>query len=132
MKKPLLTLLTCIVFSCLCISCEKEENFGFPSKIEISDKGGTIELESSNDLTPTIKQIELLDYNGEGNSSPLYIENPECIEVTTEWLNVKYYSIANKLVLTAEPNLTDQKRILYLYLYSGNAEQEIRVTQFTQ
>lgn len=132
MHKSLLILLTSIVFSCLSISCEEEQNFGFLSKIEISDKGGTIELESSNDLTPTIKQIELLDYNGEGNSSPLYIENPECIEVTTEWLNVKYYSIANKLVLTAEPNLTDQKRILYLYLYSGNAEQEIRITQFTQ
>lgn len=51
-----------IILTCLCSSCEPEEYFGFPSKINISGEGETIDIKGSNDLPPVIRQIELLDY----------------------------------------------------------------------
>ena len=118
-----------IFIACICSSCEPEEDFGFPSKIEISDKGATIEIKGSNDLPPGIIQIEVLDYNGDGNNSGLLSEEKEYIETTTDWLTVKYFFAEYKLVLIAEPNETNKNRKLYLYLLSGKSRQEITVIQ---
>lgn len=132
MNKYLLSLLISIVLSCLCVSCEEEEDFGFPSKIEITSNGETIDIKGSNELPPSIIQIELLDYNGDGNNSgtPAGPQGPQdCIEVSTEWLTVKYYAPEYKLQLIAEPNEKNKKRKLYLYLYDGKSRQEIKVIQ---
>ncbi|MDE5594411.1 MAG: hypothetical protein K2I89_02420, partial [Muribaculaceae bacterium] len=118
-----------IFIACICSSCEPEEDFGFPSKIEISGKGATIEIKGSNDLSPGIIQIEVLDYNGDGNNSGLLSEEKEYIETTTDWLTVKYFFAEYKLVLIAEPNETNKNRKLYLYLLSGKSRQEITVIQ---
>ncbi|MDE6553232.1 MAG: hypothetical protein K2K98_09795 [Muribaculaceae bacterium] len=115
--------------SCLCTSCEPEEDFGFPSKINISGEGESIDIKGSNDLPPVIRQIELLDYNGDGNNSGLLTEDKDYIETTTDWLTVKYFIAEYKLVLTATPNETNKKRNLYLYLLSGKSRQEITVIQ---
>lgn len=129
MNKSLLSLLIGVVLSCLCVSCEEEEDFGFPSKIEITSKGDTIDVKGSNDLPPSILQIELLDYNGDGSNSGIPSESQDCIEASTEWLTVKYYAIEYRLQLIAQPNETDKKRNLYLYLYDGRSRQEIKVIQ---
>lgn len=118
-----------ILFGCLCISCEEEEDFGFPSKIEISADGESVDIKGANDLPPFICQIELLDYNGDGNNSGANIEAKDYIEATTDWLTVRYYPAEYKLLLIAEPNNTNKKRKLYLYLYDGKSRQEIVITQ---
>lgn len=127
--KKYILLLFSILFSCLCISCEGEEDFGFPSKIELSGNGESIDIKGTNDMPPFISQIELLNYNGDGDNSGLLTEGKDCIETTTDWLTVRYFSSAYKLVLIAEPNETSKKRNLYLYLYDGKSRQEITVVQ---
>ena len=129
MNKYILSLLICIAFSCLCISCEEEEDFGFPSKIEISTDGESVDIKGTNDIPPFIHQIELLNYNGDGNNSGAFIEGKDFIEATTDWLTAKYYSAEYKLVVIAEPNNTNKNRKLYLYLYDGKSRQEITVIQ---
>ena len=119
----------CIIYVLLCTSCEPEEDFGFPSKIEISGKGETIEINGSNDVPAWIIQIQVLDYDGDGNSSDPFAEGKEWLETTTDWLTVKYSFTEYKLILIAEPNETHKKRKLYLYLLSGNSRQEITVIQ---
>lgn len=47
----------------LFFSCEEETDFGFPSKIELSGNGESIDIKGTNDLSPSIVQIELLNYN---------------------------------------------------------------------
>ena len=126
-KKHILFLVS-VIFACLCTSCEEEEDFGFPSKIEISGTGESIEIKGSNDLPASIKHIELLDYYGDGNYDGGLADN-EYLETTTDWLTVKYYPAEYRMILVAEPNKTNKKRKLYLYLYSGNSRQEITVIQ---
>lgn len=129
MRKLSLRLLVGLVLAVLCVSCEEEEDFGFPSKIELSGNGETIDIMGTNDIPPFIAQIELLNYNGDGNNSGLLTEDTDCIETTTDWLTVKYFSSDYKLVLIAEPNETNKNRNLYLYLYDGKSRQEIKVIQ---
>ncbi|MCX4294697.1 MAG: BACON domain-containing carbohydrate-binding protein [Prevotella sp.] len=118
-----------LIFPLLFLSCEEEEDFGFPSKIEISANGESVDIKGANDLPPFIQQIELLNYNGDGNNSGAFIDGKDCMEATTDWLTVKYYSAEYKLVVIAEPNKTNKKRKLYLYLYDGKSRQEITVVQ---
>ena len=127
--KKYLLLVVSVIVACLCASCESEEDFGFPSKIKMSGKGETLELKGHNDLPPGIIQIQVLDYDGDGNNSGLSTEDKDYLQTTTDWLTVKYSDSEYKLILTAEPNKTDKKRKLYLYLLSGNSRQEISVTQ---
>lgn len=118
-----------LIFPLLFFSCEEEEDFGFPSKIEISADGESVDIKGTNEIPPFIQQIELLNYNGDGNNSGAFIEGKDCIESTTDWLTVKYYSAEYKLVVIAEPNKTNKERKLYLYLYDGKSRQEITVVQ---
>lgn len=118
-----------LIFPLLFISCEEEEDFGFPSKIEISADGESVDIKGTNEIPPFIQQIELLNYNGDGNNSGAFIEGKDCLEATTDWLTVKYYSAEYKLVVIAEPNKTNKERKLYFYLYDGKSRQEIVITQ---
>lgn len=129
MMKKYIVLFVCMIFAIVCSSCEEEQDFGFPTKIEISGNGETIDIKGTNDLPPSIKQIELLNYNGDGNNSGLITEDKDCIETTTVWLTVKYFLAEYKLVVTAAPNETNKSRKLYLYLYDGKSRQEITVVQ---
>ncbi len=128
MLKKHFIFLVSIIFACLFASCESEENFGFPTKIEISGKGETIEIKGSNDLPPSVVLIELLNYDGDGNNDR-GAEDREFLETTTDWLTVKYFPKEYKMLLVADPNETNKKRKLYLYLLSGKSRQEITVTQ---
>lgn len=129
MLKKHIVLLVSVILAFICVSCEPEEDFGFPSKIEMSGKGETIEIKGSNDMPSFVVQIELLDYDGNGNNSGLLTEGNDCMETTTDWLTVRYFQTEDKLVLVAEPNKTNKKRKLYLYLLSGKSRQEITVVQ---
>lgn len=128
MLKKHFIFLVSIIFACLFASCESEEDFGFPTKIEISGKGETIEIKGSNDLPPSVVLIELLNYDGDGNNDR-GAEDREFLETTTDWLTVKYYPKEYKMVLVANPNETNKNRKLYLYLLSGKSRQEITVVQ---
>ena len=99
-----------LIFPLLFISCEEEKDFGFPSGIEISADGQSVVINGKNDLPPDIVQIELLDYNGDGNCNGRIVEDSNCIETTNDWLTVKYLSAEYKLVVIAEPNKTNKKR----------------------
>ncbi|MDE7096394.1 MAG: hypothetical protein K2O47_02755, partial [Muribaculaceae bacterium] len=57
MLRKYILLLASVILFCLCTSCEEEEDFGFPSKIEISGKGESIDIKGSNDLPPVIIHI---------------------------------------------------------------------------
>lgn len=127
--KQIIGVLLIVIITVAFTACETEEDFGFPSKIELSGKGESIEIKGNNELPPVVTQIELLDYNGDGNNSGPIKEESDFIEVTTDWLSVKYYSAEYKLVVIAEPNETNKKRKLYLYLYDGKSRQEITVIQ---
>lgn len=118
-----------LIFPLLFFSCEEEEDFGFPSKIEISADGESVDIKGTNEIPPFIQQIELLNYNGDGNNSGAFIEGKDCMEATTDWLTVKYYSAEYKLVVIADPNKANKERKLYLYLYDGKSRQEIVITQ---
>lgn len=118
-----------LIFPLLFLSCEEEEDFGFPFKIEISADGESVDIKGTNEMPPFIQQIELLNYNGNGNNSGAFIEGKDCLETTTDWLTVKYYSAEYKLVVIAEPNNTNKERKLYLYLYDGKSRQEVVITQ---
>ncbi len=118
-----------LIFPLLFFSCEEEEDFGFPFKIEISADGESVDIKGTNEMPPFIQQIELLNYNGNGNNSGAFIEGKDCLETTTDWLTVKYYSAEYKLVVIAEPNKTNKERKLYLYLYDGKSRQEVVITQ---
>lgn len=122
-------LLLSVIFLCLCSSCLEEEDFGFPSGIEMSAKGESIDIDGTSELPPSVGQMELLDYEGDGNNSSLIVGDEECIEVSTDWLTVRYSERDYKLTFIAEPNMTGKKRRLYLYLYSGYSWQEIKVVQ---
>lgn len=118
-----------LIFPFLFFSCEEVEDFGFHSKIEISANGESVDIKGTNEMPPFIQQIELLNYNGDGNNSGAFIEGKDCLEATTDWLTVKYYSAEYKLVVIAEPNKTNKERKLYLYLYDGKSRQEIILVQ---
>ena len=122
-------LLISVILTCLCSSCEPEEDFGFPSRIEISGGGETLEIKGSNDLPPGIIQIQVLDFNGDGNNSGIFTGEKDYLNTTTDWLTVKYYLKDYKMTIAAKPNETNKKRKLSLYLLSGNSRQEIKVTQ---
>lgn len=128
MLKKYLAIVVSTILAYVITSCEPEEDFGFPSKIDVSAKGETIDLVSK-DISPHITHIEVLDYDGNGNNSGLLTENQDYIEATTDWLTVKYYHSEYKLILIAGPNVTNKNRKLYLYLLSGNSRQEITVRQ---
>lgn len=112
----------------LFVSCEEEEDYGFPSKIKLSGTGETVEVRGSNSVAPSIAVIELLDYDGEGTSDR-DADGRGFFETTTDWLTVSYYPAEYKLVFLAEPNETNKKRKLYLFLYNGKSRQEITVEQ---
>ena len=122
-------LLISVILTCLCSSCEPEEDFGFPSRIEISGGGETLEIKGSKDLPPGIIQIQVLDFNGDGNNSGIFTGEKDYLNTTTDWLTVKYHLKDYKMIIAAKPNETNKKRKLYLYLLSGNSRQEIKVTQ---
>lgn len=128
MKQKIVVLLS-LIFALAFTACEQEEDFGFPSKIELSGKGEPIEVKGVNELSHKVIHFELLDYNGDGNSSDRIDDGQNCIEASTDWLTVKYLSAENKLVFIAEPNESGKNRKLYLYLYDGRSRQEITVAQ---
>lgn len=129
MKKNFAIFLSIIFALVVCTSCEPEEDFGFPSKINLSSNGETIDIKGNNAMPPVVIQIEVLDYDGNGNNSGHLTEGKNHLETTTDWLTVKYFYDEYKLQLVAEPNNTNKNRKLYLYLLSGNSRQEITVTQ---
>lgn len=128
--KKYLVLLCGIIFALVCVCCEEEEDFGYPSKIILPDKGDKIIFNGS-DAIPYVHSMELLDHDGNGNSGTVS-ESGDPLTVTTEWLTVESSPTDNRITLIAEPNGTKKDRKLYLYLYSGYSRQEITVIQQKQ
>lgn len=118
-------IIVAVMVSCL-VSCLEKEDFGYPSKINLTAVGDTLTLTGSSLEARKIIGIELLDYDGNGNSS--YGESSD-LTVTTEWLTVSLSLDENKMQLIPEPNITKKKRKLYLYIHSGRGFQDITVQQ---
>lgn len=115
-----------VAFATCFVSCLEKEDFGYPSKINLTAVGDTLTLTGSSLKARNIIGIELLDYDGNGNSS--YGESSD-LTVTTEWLTVSLSLDENKMQLIPEPNITKKKRKLYLYIHSGRGFQDITVQQ---
>lgn len=125
MKK--ITVFLCLLLSAAFASCEQEVDYGYPSTVKMPSEGGEMVLHGDSEYAGFIHQIEILNYDGEGNSS--YGEEGDSIDVTAHWLTVKCPRTKNELHLTGEPNTTHKRRKLYLYLYDGRSRQEIKVIQ---
>lgn len=117
----------CLLLAAAFASCEQEVDYGYPSTVRMPSEGGRMVLRGDSEYAGVISQIEILNYDGDGNSS--YGEVRDSIIVTSHWLTAKCPRTKNELHLTGEPNPTDKSRRLYLYLYDGRSRQEIRVIQ---
>lgn len=109
------------------VSCEKEENYGYPSTVLMSAAGETVELCGSSEY-PFIQHIEILDYDGDGNGMGYGSDDEEFLSVTTGWLTVESPRTEN-IILSSAPNTSGKKRKLFIYLSCGGSRQEIKVIQ---
>lgn len=109
-------------------SCIEEEDYGYPSEISFPKNGGMLEF--SGNPNCSLRSIEILNYNGDGNSASRHdSETSDSITVITGWLTVESPKTINKLILSASANTTHKDRKLYLYLSDGRSRQEIKVKQ---
>lgn len=90
-------------------------------------EGGLTVLRGDSEYAGVISQIEILNYDGDGNSSCGEVR--DSIIVTAHWLTAKCPRTKNELHLTAQPNPAGKRRRLYLHLYDGRSRQEIQVIQ---
>ncbi|MDE6779098.1 MAG: hypothetical protein K2J51_06510 [Alistipes sp.] len=125
--KKITALSSLLLFAAVFASCEQEVDYGYPSTVRMPSEGGRTVLRGDSEYAGVIRQIEILNYDGDGNGS--YGEACDSIAVTAHWLTVKCPRTKNELHLTGEPNKTHKSRRLYLYLYDGRSRQEIKVIQ---
>lgn len=109
-------------------SCIEEEDYGYPSEINFPKSGGMLEFSGNPDRSP--RSIEILNYNGDGNSASRHdSETSDSITVITSWLTVESPQNINKLILLVSANTTHKDRKLNLYISDGRSRQEITIKQ---
>ncbi|WP_314936176.1 hypothetical protein [Alloprevotella tannerae] len=94
----------------LFMSCEKTGNYGYPSKQNFSNDGGSKEVKGNS----YPYSIEIADYNGHGKSTSIHCAGDSMI-VTYQWLTLKTKKGENKFTLIAEPKKGGKSRTLYVY-----------------
>ncbi|EGN57929.1 hypothetical protein PRBRB14_16690 [Hallella multisaccharivorax DSM 17128] len=113
-----------LLLSLLLVACGSTDNYGYPSHITFEKDGGTKVCSG----TSGCYQVEIHDYNGDGNTTYSKGEN-DTIIATYDWLTVKFRLYTEVLKITALPNTTGKKRTLYLSGMVNDFSADIKVTQ---
>lgn len=124
MKKAMKSILLLGSFMALC-ACDTSDNFGYPSKIIMTNEG----CERIVTGEVAFDNIEIANYNGDGNSQSPNPEISDSFTVSYDWLTIKTKNYDKKVVLIAEPNKSGKRRKLYVMGSSCNDLIEIKVEQ---
>ncbi|WP_296088267.1 hypothetical protein [Alloprevotella tannerae] len=108
MKKTLYALI--LTLPLLFTSCGKTGNYGYPSRLDFSNEGGSKEVKG-NDYPYS---IEIADYDGNGKSVSEYSAG-DSMNVTYQWLTIKAKKKESKFTIIAEPKNGGKSRKLYVY-----------------
>lgn len=123
-KKITTTLLLFGSFMIFC-ACDTSDNFGYPSKITMTHEG--CERIITGDIA--FDNIEIANYNGDGNSKSPNPDESDSITVSYDWLTIKAKNYDKKALLIAQPNKSRKRRKLYVMGSSCNDLIEIKVEQ---
>lgn len=126
-----------ILIALLCGACETDI-LGYPKDVYFSSQGGP-QYVYGKDLEGAIVSIH--DNNGNENSIKVetriyneatgeWVHNPSGTKfVSLLWLDITVEPDENRMLLYAQPLDVNNKRILYVDLYSGSKKGTLKVTQ---
>ena len=107
MKKTLYTLL--LTLPLLFIGCGETGNYGYPSKVVLTNAGGSKEIKG--DDFP--RSFEITNFDGVGEHKAVNYKLDSTI-VTYQWLTIKAKNGENKFTLVVEPKKGGKSRTLYI------------------
>lgn len=102
-----------LLFPILCASCLERVDMGFPKKISFPQNGG-IQIYTAD---RSLSTVAVSDYDG--NESYLDIKHDEELICEFEWLKVEVQGDNDILVITAAPNPSGKRRVLYITCNRG-------------
>ena len=106
-------------------SCNKD-NFGYEKQVDHSAEGGTKIVTG----TESIYELSIANYNGEEEWDDDELDGDETImSVHFDWLSAVATRHTKTIVITAEPNKTGKRRVLYVYGAVRNRSSCIKVVQ---
>ena len=106
-------------------SCNKD-NFGYEKQVDFSAEGGTKIVTG----TESIYELSIANYNGEEEWDDDELDGNETImSVHFDWLSAVATRHTKTIVITAEPNKTGKRRVLYVYGAVRNRSSCIKVVQ---
>ena len=106
-------------------SCNKE-NFGYEKVVEFTADGGTQTVTG----TEPIYELSIANYNGNEEYDDDELDDNELVmTVKYNWLSAVATRHTKTIVLTAEPNTTGKRRVLYVYGDVNNRSASIKVIQ---
>lgn len=92
-------------------SCNKD-NFGYQKQVEFSAEGGTKSVTG----TSSIYELSIANYNGEEEWDDDELDGDETVmSVRFDWLSAVATRNSKTITITAEPNNTGKRRVLYIY-----------------
>ena len=106
-------------------SCNKE-NFGYEKVVEFTADGGTQTVTG----TEPIYELSIANYNGNEEYDDDELDDNELVmTVKYNWLSAVATRHTKTIVITAEPNTTGKRRVLYVYGDVNNRSASIKVIQ---
>ena len=106
-------------------SCNKD-NFGYEKKVEFTAEGGTKSVTG----TESIYELSIANYNGEEEWDEDELDGNESVmTVHFDWLSAVATRHTKTIVITAEPNNTGKRRVLYVYGEVRDRSSCIKVVQ---
>ena len=106
-------------------SCNKD-NFGYERMIEFTAEGGTKIVTG----TESIYELSIANYNGEEEWDEDELDGNESVmTVHFDWLSAVATRHTKTIVITAEPNRTGKRRVLYVYGEVRDRSSCIKVVQ---
>ena len=92
-------------------SCNKD-NFGYERQVEFTAEGGTKTVTG----TEAIYELSIANYNGTEEWDDDELDGNESVmTVHFDWLSAVATRHTKTIVITAEPNKTGKRRVLYIY-----------------
>ncbi|MBO5875477.1 MAG: hypothetical protein J6Q20_03010 [Alistipes sp.] len=92
-------------------SCNKD-NFGYERQVEFTAEGGTKSVTG----TESIYELSIANYNGNEEWDDDELDGNESVmTVHFDWLSAVATRHTKTIVITAEPNKTGKRRVLYIY-----------------
>ena len=106
-------------------SCNKD-NFGYEKVVEFTADGGTQTVTGPE----PIYELSIANYNGNEEYDDDELDDNELVmTVKYNWLSAVATRHTKTIVITAEPNTTGKRRVLYVYGDVNNRSASIKVIQ---